>query len=108
MKSIAELVPEVIARIDPSRQRMSGDLPDSVRAVIWNRDRGTCRYCGGPARTSFRRYGEIDHIVPCLRGGSDELGNLALACHICNARKGGRTPEEAGMPLRPIPEGIHG
>jgi 5-methylcytosine-specific restriction endonuclease McrA len=34
----------------------------------------------------------------CL-GGTDELENLVMACRDCNIRKGGRTPEQAGMVL---------
>jgi hypothetical protein len=30
----------------------------------------------------------VEHIVARQHGGSDELANLALACHRCNLRKG--------------------
>jgi hypothetical protein len=30
----------------------------------------------------------IEHIIPRKHGGSDELGNLALACVDCNLHKG--------------------
>lgn len=55
----------------------------------------SCAYCGA----TDRRLG-IDHIVPRSRGGTDARANLVLACQACNAAKGARTPEEAGMPLR--------
>jgi 5-methylcytosine-specific restriction endonuclease McrA len=29
--------------------------------------------------------------------------NLVTACRPCNKRKGGKTPEQAGMVLRPVP-----
>jgi 5-methylcytosine-specific restriction endonuclease McrA len=37
------------------------------------------------------------------RGGEDTWENLVCACVQCNNRKGDRTPEEAGMPLRRCP-----
>lgn len=36
----------------------------------------------------------IDHIVPLLRGGSNQLGNLRLVCKSCNSRKGTKTTAE--------------
>jgi hypothetical protein len=41
-------------------------------------------------------------VVPRRLGGTFSWENLVCACHTCNARKGDRTPHEAGMkPLRP-------
>jgi hypothetical protein len=54
-----------------------------------------CAYCG-----TTRGQIEIDHRYPQSRGGTDAWSNLVLACATCNARKGNRTPEEAGMSLR--------
>jgi hypothetical protein len=34
---------------------------------------------------------EIEHIVPIAKGGSDEEGNLWLACPLCNRHKGDKT-----------------
>jgi len=42
---------------------------------------------------------EVDHLLPTSRGGTDAWENLALACQVCNQRKGSQTPEEAVMPL---------
>jgi len=57
--------------------------------------RAVCAYCGTTAGTI-----EVDHILPVSRGGTDAWSNLVPACASCNAQKGDRTPEEAGMPLR--------
>jgi 5-methylcytosine-specific restriction endonuclease McrA len=66
------------------------------RFNIYARDDNTCQYCG-------RRYsrGELnlDHVVPRSRGGSTSWENVVCSCVPCNLRKGGRTPEEAGMGL---------
>lgn len=40
----------------------------------------------GPAGASFH----IEHIIPRSKGGSSELGNLALACPSCNLHKADR------------------
>ena len=33
----------------------------------------------------------IDHVIPTLNGGTDDIGNLALACPSCNLSKSSRT-----------------
>jgi len=35
-----------------------------------------------------------DHVVPRVRGGSDDIENIVLACNDCNSEKGARTPDE--------------
>ena len=45
-----------------------------------------CEYCHAP-EIVFNFPLEIEHITPQARGGSDDLGNLALACHACNLFK---------------------
>jgi hypothetical protein len=36
----------------------------------------------------------IEHVIPKQHGGTDNLANLALACHHCNTHKG---PNLAGI-----------
>jgi hypothetical protein len=58
--------------------------------VKWNR---RCVYCGA------RRVAlQIEHIIPRIRGGSNRVTNLTLACEPCNVRKGNQTAEEFGYP----------
>jgi len=71
-------------------------LDEKLRRFILERDNRTCRYCGVPAT-------QVDHIVPSAGGCDNSPDNLAAACGPCNRRKGARTPEQAGMILRPIP-----
>lgn len=74
-------------------------LPCSRRGVLI-RDRETCQYCGEqPGRQQLT----IDHVLPRSRGGSTTWTNVVTACRDCNHRKGGRTPEEARMPLLTVP-----
>jgi len=70
-------------------------LPCSRRGVL-ARDRETCQYCGAqPGRAQLT----LDHVVPRAQGGRSEWENVVSACAGCNHRKGGRTPEQAGMAL---------
>lgn len=70
------------------------DKWNAVRIKALRRDDYTCRYCGGKADC-------VDHVVPVSQGGSDTLENAVAACTECNAAKGARTPEEAGIAIRP-------
>lgn len=45
-----------------------------------------CEYCHAP-ESVFNFPFEVEHILPQARGGSDNLENLALACHACNLFK---------------------
>lgn len=66
------------------------------RRNLFARDRNQCQYCGKHFPTSDL---SIDHVKPRAQGGGDTWENLVCACIRCNARKGGRTPEQAGVPL---------
>lgn len=71
------------------------------RENVLARDRSTCQYCG---RRVTRPEATYDHVVPRSRGGQTRWENVVIACVPCNQRKGGRTPAEAGMQLRTVPE----
>jgi HNH endonuclease len=45
-----------------------------------------CEYCHAP-ETVFNFPFEVEHILPQAHGGSDDLDNVALACHACNLFK---------------------
>jgi 5-methylcytosine-specific restriction endonuclease McrA len=66
------------------------------RHNIFARDDHTCQYCGEPFP---RRMLNLDHVVPRSRGGRSNWENIVTSCIECNFKKGGRTPEEAGMNL---------
>jgi 5-methylcytosine-specific restriction protein A len=50
-----------------------------------------CHWCERDVPPVERR---IDHIVPLAKGGADDVSNLCLSCHACNASKGDKLPEE--------------
>jgi 5-methylcytosine-specific restriction endonuclease McrA len=72
--------------------------PRLSRRAIHRRDAYTCQYCGAVVTRPT-----LDHVVPRRLGGGASWTNLVTACRECNERKGGRTPEQAGMPLRRQP-----
>lgn len=66
------------------------------RFNVYSRDRNTCQYCG--ARLG-RPDLTLDHVVPRSQGGRSAWDNIVCCCQLCNRRKGGRTPRQAGMKL---------
>ena len=87
-------VPRVIRlltydRIPKTRVRLN-------RRNLFARDEGRCQYCGKKYKTSEL---SIDHVVPRSRGGRTTWTNVVCSCTRCNVRKGGRTPNEAGLRL---------
>jgi 5-methylcytosine-specific restriction endonuclease McrA len=71
------------------------------RANIYARDHHTCQYCGRKCPTEDLTF---DHVTPIVKGGGKTWDNIVTCCFGCNHRKGGRTPEEAGMRLIRAPK----
>ena len=75
-------------------------VPPLNNHELFRRDANLCLYCGGEfAEGQLTR----DHVVPLSHGGRDVWSNVVSACKACNTRKGGRTPEQARMPLLAVP-----
>jgi len=66
------------------------------RANIYARDHHTCQYCGKKCDAEDLTF---DHVVPIVMGGTKTWENIVTCCIACNHRKGGRTPDNAGMTL---------
>ncbi|NIL98630.1 MAG: HNH endonuclease [Planctomycetales bacterium] len=66
------------------------------RRNVFARDANRCQYCGATFPTSEL---SLDHVTPRSQGGQMSWENIVCCCVDCNARKGGRTPREAGMKL---------
>lgn len=92
-------VPRIIRLL--GYDRLPQQMVKLNRKNIFARDRNQCQYCGRAYATSEL---SIDHIIPRSQKGGDTWENLVCACTSCNARKGGRTPDQASMSLvrRPI------
>lgn len=98
---------EVLERRAVSSRRSAMNGNPNLTKAIRARDRDECRYCGLIVNFRDRKGpggGTYDHVHPMHLGGDDSLGNLVVACRACNSRKGARTPEQAGMKLRPSPD----
>lgn len=65
----------------------SADVPDSVRQRVVKSARDRCGYCLSPQRYVMGKL-EVEHVIPCARGGSDDESNLWLSCSLCNRYKG--------------------
>lgn len=59
-----------------------------THAAVWLRARGKCEGCGARFKTG---EGELDHILPCALGGSNDAENAQLLCRICH---GGKTAKD--------------
>ncbi|HRK57248.1 MAG TPA: HNH endonuclease, partial [Burkholderiaceae bacterium] len=70
---------------------------------LFLRDRHLCAYCG---RLFSDNELTIEHIPPLSQGGRHHWTNVVTACRACNGRKGGRTPEQAHMPLLYVPYAV--
>ena len=76
-----------------------------TRLEVFRRDQYTCQYCSKETRQLT-----LDHVIPRYRDGQHTWENVVSACVLCNRRKAGRTPQEAGMRLisQPSPPGHSG
>ncbi|MBW4681117.1 MAG: HNH endonuclease [Microcoleus vaginatus WJT46-NPBG5] len=61
-------------------------ISNEVKQAIRERAKYLCEYCHSSERLSANRF-TVDHVIPKSLGGSDEIGNLALACRRCNERR---------------------
>lgn len=66
------------------------------RRNVFARDGNRCQYCGQRFSTSEL---SLDHVLPRSQGGDMAWENIVCCCVACNSRKGGRTPQQAGMQL---------
>jgi len=98
--SLSFKLPSVIRLLRYISIKRRFDYVPFSRANIYSRDDFTCQYCGEafpPGELTF------DHVVPVAQGGRKDWENIVTCCIGCNRRKGGRTPEEAGMRLVRLP-----
>jgi 5-methylcytosine-specific restriction endonuclease McrA len=89
-------LPSVIRLLRRIRVRRSVEYVPFSRANIYARDHHSCQYCGEVLASAELTF---DHVVPVAHGGRKDWENIVTCCIGCNRRKGGRTPEQAGMKL---------
>jgi len=89
-------LPSVIRLLRYVRIKKRFDYVPFSRANIYARDAYCCQYCAKSHSTTELTF---DHVIPVSKGGRKDWENIVTCCVSCNRRKGGRTPEEAGMGL---------
>lgn len=92
-------IPSVVRLLRYARIRRREHVP-FTRANIYARDQFMCQYCGHTFESEDLTF---DHVIPAMQGGWKTWENIVTACIDCNRKKGGRTPEEAGLRLRRPP-----
>ena len=65
-------------------------LPAKLAAAVRERAAHRCQYCLMHQSLQGATF-HVEHILPRIKGGTDELANLTLACPSCNLRKADRT-----------------
>lgn len=78
------------------KYKISGKVPFKKIGVL-RRDNFTCAYCG---KKGQKLVNTVDHVLPKWQGNALTWNNAVAACGGCNLKKGGRSPEEAGMKLK--------
>ncbi|MEN9503215.1 MAG: hypothetical protein RI964_2500 [Pseudomonadota bacterium] len=90
----------IIATYGSKQLLLDAYIPHLNNPTLFRRDDYICLYCGEHfAEKDLSR----DHVHPLVKGGLDVWTNVVTACKTCNSIKGGRTPEEARMPLLAVP-----
>jgi 5-methylcytosine-specific restriction endonuclease McrA len=94
--SITLDLPSVLRLLRRARvARRIHQIPFS-RSNIYLRDRYQCQYCALRFSTSELTF---DHVLPASQGGKKDWENIVTCCIRCNRKKGGKTPEQAGLRL---------
>jgi 5-methylcytosine-specific restriction endonuclease McrA len=63
-------------------------IGSQIRTQVRERAQNACEYCHLHQDDSPLAALHVEHIIPKVHGGTDDLDNLALACIDCNLHKG--------------------
>ena len=83
-------------RIFQHRRQSAGYISGTLRYEVLKRAQFHCELCGISADLKAL---EVDHILPRIRGGTDDFDNLQALCYSCNAMKRDRDDTDF-RPLR--------
>lgn len=71
-----------------------------IRKKLMSKQGNKCYICGKDMlletnNNNWYRQATIDHVIPLSKGGSNSIGNYAMACTLCNHLKGDKilTPQ---------------
>lgn len=80
----------------------SGRYAQRVTRLVLKVQGRVCWLCGN--RRVRRPADSADHVIPRSRGGTDDMGNLRPAHHLCNAARRAEDPFPT-PPALPAPSG---
>lgn len=63
-------------------------MEDAAKHLVRQRAHNRCEYCGIHQRYYPDFTFHIEHVIARQHHGPEVLTNLALACHLCNRKKG--------------------
>jgi hypothetical protein len=82
---------DVRERLTPNKRGRRGvrAIPLGLRFQVFERDDGTCCYCGRGRHDDVSLH--VDHVLPYSLGGLSVISNLQTLCNECNLGKGNRS-----------------
>jgi len=60
----------------------------AIKQFLLEKYKRTCQYCGATKVPL-----QVEHVIPKIRGGSNRITNLVIACKNCNLKKGAKDVE---------------
>lgn len=82
-----------------------GEVSDSLRYDVMNRDGFKCVICGASAKEGAHLH--VDHIIPVSKGGTSTPSNLRTLCERCNIGKSNKietSPHKQATPKQDTPK----
>jgi hypothetical protein len=61
-------------------------MTKATKKAVQERAKNCCEYCLSQSKISADTF-VMEHIIPLIKGGTNDLENLALACQRCNNHK---------------------
>lgn len=89
-------VPAVLRLLNYVPLAKKNEIVRFSRVNIFLRDGHRCQYCN---KLFAKKNLTLDHVIPVVQKGNKSWENIVSACKPCNQRKGGRTPQQAGIKL---------
>jgi 5-methylcytosine-specific restriction endonuclease McrA len=75
-------------RVDAMKRRVKTDMTKRADLLQMYEDQNErCAYCGQSIYWTVKHDIHVDHIKPLIKGGTNDLSNLCLACADCNLSK---------------------